>query len=752
MMAIWLGKYAVVSGSVHMPAFGQADLSNCEREQIQYAGSIQPHGALLVVSEPDYVIIQASANASEFLGLDEDVLDKPLSELSSGLATRVMAGSDEQPRDMLAVSRCQFDERGEAFDCFTHRSDDGNIILEFERAGPALDVHEEIESAIRTFLKASSIESLCDAAAQFFKPFTGYDRVMVYRFDDEGHGEIFSEVKEADLEAFLGNRYPATDIPQIARQLYIRNRVRVLVDVGYEPVQLRPRLSPITGQDLDMSMASLRSHSPIHVQYLKNMGVAATLVASLVVGGKLWGLLACHHYKPRFLHYQVRLVCDLLCEVIATRIAALQSFQQAQAELSVRRIEQRLVQAVAREGDWRGALFDNPEALLQPMHATGAALLYEDKVISTGDVPGTKQLREVGEWLDTRPRARAIATSSLVQEAPEFADIVDVAGGVLAAPLSTMPGEYIVWFRPERIKHVTWGGDPHKPMVIGDDPADLSPRRSFAKWHEDVEGTCDPWSAADLAAARIIGETLRDVIAQFRSVQLLIAQDQLEAVSRQLRESEQPVIIADANGRILRTNESFEELLPDAHTHLQRVQDLPVLFTDPSGVRRTIEGLLSHRRVWRGEVSLKNKRNESIPLFLRADPVFSSPERVLGFVLLFTDLTDQRLADDARRECMEETAARGSMLNRRLNAPGGFPYQNLIGSIIENAELATLEIGDTADPARMRNMLECIQSSVHRTTDLLDHLFRYSSGVVQAPALPKKGNGELGSNHRPARR
>ena len=180
-----------------------------------------------------------------------------------------------------------------------HRSNDGGVILEFERAGPTKIQHEEIDGAIRTFLKASSIRILCDAAAQFFKPFTGYDRVMVYRFDQEGHGEIFSEVKEDDLEPFLGNRYPATDIPQIARDLYVRNRVRILADVGYEPVQLHPRLSPITGYDLDMSMAYLRSHSPIHVQYLKNMGVAATLVASLVVGGKLWGLLACHHYKSR---------------------------------------------------------------------------------------------------------------------------------------------------------------------------------------------------------------------------------------------------------------------------------------------------------------------------------------------------------------------------------------------------------------------------------------------------------------------
>ena len=179
-----------------------------------------------------------------------------------------------------------------------------------------------------------------------------------------------------DLEAYLGNRYPASDIPQIARRLYERNRVRVLVDVDYTPVPLVPALSPLTGAELDMSLCFLRSMSPIHVQYMKNMGVAATLVASLVVGGRLWGLVACHHYAPRLPHIEVRTACELLAEAVATRIAALESFAQAQAELSVRRLEQRLIEAISREGDWRNALFDSAAdpAAAGRRHRRGAAV------------------------------------------------------------------------------------------------------------------------------------------------------------------------------------------------------------------------------------------------------------------------------------------------------------------------------------------------------------------------------------------
>ena len=227
---------------------------------------------------------------------------------------------------------------------------------------------------------------------------------MVYRFDDEGHGEVFSERRNPELEAFLGNRYPATDIPQMARRLYERTRVRVLVDVNYDPVPLEPRLSPITGQDLDMSLCFLRSMSPIHLQYLKNMGVGATLVVSLVVGGKLWGLVACHHYEPRFIHFEQRAVCELLAEAIATRIAALESFAQSQSEIFVQRLEQRMIEAVSREGDWRAAIFDSSQSILQPLGASGGALIYEGQIVSTGEVPGTQEIREIGAWLDTPAR------------------------------------------------------------------------------------------------------------------------------------------------------------------------------------------------------------------------------------------------------------------------------------------------------------------------------------------------------------
>jgi two-component system, chemotaxis family, sensor kinase Cph1 len=709
------------------PAFGQADLSNCEREQIHLAGSIQPHGALLVLREHDCFVVQASDNATEFLNLKKDVLGRSLDEIEGNLAEYIRPHLKEPLHQIPRAVRCQIGNRRTEFDVLVHRPNDGGIVIELEPAGPPVDLSVNVEKAVQTVLLASSLHALCDETARIFKDLTGYDRVMVYRFDDKGHGEVCSERRKLNLEPYLGNRYPSSDIPQIARRLYERNRVRVLVDVGYKPVPLSPRQLPMTGRDLDMSLCFLRSMSPIHVQYLKNMGVAATLVVSIVVGGKLWGLVACHHYEPRFVHFEVRAVCELLAETIATRIAALESFVQARAELSVRRLEQRMIEAISRDGDWRMALFDSSQTLLQPVSATGVALLFEDQVLTTGDVPGTQELRAIALWLDGGDRAPVVSTASLGIDEPKFETIIAVASGVLATPISTSLGEYIIWFRPEQVRTVTWGGDPLKPVLIGDDPSTLSPRRSFAQWHQVVEGTSEPWTLADLTTARLIGETVADVVLQFRSVRMLIAQNQLENVTEQVRLSELPVIVADAAGKILLTNEAFVRLLKTARTTLVSLDDLPALFADPDEVCRRLHDLVAHMRTWRKEVCLHVSPGETKPLLVRADPIYSSPRRALGFVILFTDLTDRKAMEAARRQFQEGIIERQRITTVRLDSKSDLIFQNLLSPIIENAQLAALEITDGVDMARMPAMLESVKASVTRTAELLEQLIWHAT-------------------------
>jgi chemotaxis family two-component system sensor kinase Cph1 len=714
--------------TVASPAFGQADLSNCEREQIHLAGCVQPQGALLVVREPDLIVIQTSANAAAFLGArNKPLLGKKLHELGGDLAESIRPYLRQPLHDIPIAVRTRVGRPAVELDCLIHRPASGGLVIELERAGRAVDLAVDVEAALRVLRTAASLQEVCDETARIFKRIAGYDRAMVYRFDDDGHGEVLSEARNPKLESFLGQRYPASDIPQIARRLYERNRVRVLANVADERVPLEPRLSPISGQDLDMSLCFLRAMSPIHIQYLQNMGVAATLVASLVVGGKLWGLVACHHYARRFVQYEIRAVCELLAETVATRIAALESFAQVQAELSVRRLEQRMVEVISRDGDWRTALFDGSQSLLQPLNATGAALLFEGEVLTVGEVPGTQELRALGAWLDERKPDQLFSTASLGEDVPEFESLHEVASGLVAAPISNSPGEYLLWFRPAQIRTVTWGGNPFKPFVVGDDPSDLSPRRSFAQWHQQVEGTSEPWSTADLAAGKLIGQTVSDVVLQFRSVRVLIAQDQLDNVRRRVHGSEHPVIIADPDGRILLTNESFQKLLRAEHPHLQWITDLPPLFSEPAEVRAMFANLIERRRSCRGDVRLPTSSGESRPLVIRGDPVIAAPDRVLGFVILVTDLTERIAAENARRRFQDSLIAQHRI--DALDSDSAAQYQHLLSSVVGNAQLAALEITEGVDPARIPQMLESVRASVDRTAQLLEHLASHAANV-----------------------
>jgi light-regulated signal transduction histidine kinase (bacteriophytochrome) len=680
----------------------------------------------VVVHEPDRRVVQSSANAATFLGVVGGVVGQSLQSLDGDLWDSIAPHLDEALDELPIAVRCHIGKPAAEFDCLLHRPPKGGLVIELERAGPSVDLTRHLENSLRTIVTSSSIRALSDEAARMFKHLTGYDRVMVYRFDEEGHGEVLSEERRPELESYLGNRYPSSDIPQIARRLYERNRVRVLADVEYVPVPLMPRLSPITGEDLDMSLCFLRSMSPIHVQYLKNMGVAATLVVSLMVGGRLWGLIACHHYEPRFVHFEIRSVCELLAEAIGTRIAALQSFAQAQAELSVRRLEQRMIEVISRDGDWRSALFDSQQSLLKPLNATGAALLFEDQILVAGDVPGTQQLREIGKWLDGKPRAAVTATTSLGIDEPNFTSLTPVASGLLATPVSNSPGDYLLWFRPERIRTITWAGNPFKAVVIGDNPADLSPRRSFAQWHQIVEGTSEPWTPADLTTGRLIGDTMTDVILQFRSVRMLIAQDQLKLVQAQVKQAEQPLIMADAEGRIILVNQGFEALLQGPPASLETLDALPALFSKPTEIRRRLRDLTRERRTWRAEVNLKLEHGARA-LLVRADPVFSAPGRVLGFVLLFMDISERRAVDTARRRLQDSIIKGNRAVTARLDTRASLLYQDLLSSVVENAQLAALEITDGSDTALMSEMLESIRSSVARTADLLEHLLWHAS-------------------------
>ncbi|MCX8003448.1 MAG: GAF domain-containing protein [Burkholderiaceae bacterium] len=708
------------------PPFGQADLTNCERELIHLAGSIQPHGALLVARERDLVVEQASTNCARIFGRDwRALLGAPLAALGGDLAARVAELAAGQPLAEPSPLRCRVGGGPGAveLEASVHRLADGALVVEAEALGPAcvetvdLDgavLVARIGAAVERFSQCASLGTLCDAAVSCVRDLTGYDRVMVYKFDPDGHGKIVAEARHPRLESLLGHHYPASDIPQRARELYLRNRVRVLVDVDYAPAPIEPRHRP-DGAELDMSMCYLRSMSPLHLQYLRNMGVTATLVVSLVRERKLWGLIACHHYAPRNLRYALRAACDLLAEAIATRIAAIENYAQAQVAIMVRRLEQRLIEATSTEGDWRAALFRNRQTLLQPLEATGAVLFFDDEIMTAGEVPSTPELRALCRWIDRCGADPIFSTASVERDNPDLASLTPTASGVLAVRLSANRPDYLVWLRKEQLQTVTWAGDPTKPVVVGNDPRELSPRRSFAAWSEIVRGTAVPWTAAELSLARAIGASLVDIILQVQAVRLLIAEHQAAQIRTSLAALKEPVIVADAHGRVLLVNEPLMRLSGGAAARLRELRDLGAVFAPADRVAQALAELTAARRPWRGDLELVQPGGRRVPVRVRGEVVPGRAGAVLGYVLIVLDQSDQQRAAAAREhlEIALATAARDLIAQAGAEQPVP-PQDQVIRALFTNASLAAMDIAEATDTPTVPPLLEEVEGSARR--------------------------------------
>ncbi|MBV9880519.1 MAG: GAF domain-containing protein, partial [Gemmatirosa sp.] len=515
-----------------------------------------------------------------------------------------------------------------------------------------------------------------------------------------------------------------SDIPQRARELYLRNRVRELVDVRYEPVAIVPRHAPASGEELDMSLCFLRSMSPLHLQYLQNMGVTATLVASLVREGKLWGLIACHHYAVKSVPYELRAACELLSEVVSTRIAALETRAQVEAELFVRDLEHRLVLAATDSGDWRDALFDEPDTqLLRPLDASGAALFYEGQILTAGEVPTLAELRGIAAWLRERVRESVLQSAALPRLNPEFATLAATATGVLAIELSRGDGEYLVWFRKEQIRTVTWAGNPEKPVTVGNDPRDLSPRRSFAAWKEQVRETAKPWTPTELAIATAVRASLVDMILQMRALRALIAERQATAALGVIQTGGEPMILADGTGEILIVNDAFHRLFERPMSRLGRLDDLLLVATDQGRMREALHRVSADRQPWRGELRLARGGGQDLPVAVRADPVPGLRGDVLGYILIFTDLREQREAN-AMRARLERAIAES-----HVEAPlGGVAavvsqdFDRLLSAILANATAAMLQITDGSAESSAGVLLRELEAATRRAADLTTQL------------------------------
>lgn len=501
------------------------DISNCDREPIHIPGHIQAHGAMLVLDPARRLILQASENCAAYFGVAaERLLGQDLgallapearAELERGLRSeRIEANPLHLFTGALGT--------GAVFDVIAHQHQ-GLLFLEAEPtiAAPPPNFHRLLKHSVSRFQGAGSVREFCHMATEEVRRVSGYDRVMIYQFQEDWSGQVIAEdmAPASGLAPFLDLRYPASDIPAQARALFLMNTLRLLPDARYRPSPLVPLLNPVTGRPPDLSYAFLRGASQMYTEYLTNMGVRASLTVAITHEERLWGLIACHHYAPRRVSGEVRVACEFLGRIVSMQVVDKQRHEEASYRRQIHAVHEHVVLALASHGDARAALTDAPPTIADFLSCGGAAMIEGDVCRRLGRTPSEAQVLALVAWLSASQEGEVFTTSALPRLYPAAAAFQEVASGLLAIRVSQPDNHYLLWFRPEVTQDVKWAGDPHKPVEIGPMGDRLTPRRSFALWQETVHGTALPFRPFEVDAARRLRMALGEVV--FRKAEAL---------------------------------------------------------------------------------------------------------------------------------------------------------------------------------------------------------------------------------------
>lgn len=596
------------------------DLSNCAKEPIHIPGKIQSHGFLIGLNKNSRVIKFTSDNLKKFIGIDaSEILERDIRDfiLLSGLTS----GHSDLPDLIQYALNVEVEEinpiavtcNGQQFNLIVNLAGD-YVLLEFETAFPDIDkeLQRLIGVSLSRILEAKTLEQVLQFAAKQVKEIIHYDRVMVYKFWEDGHGEVVGEEKNDNLEPFMGLHYPASDIPQQARELYKQNLVRIIADVDSTPADIVTSDAGLTATSLNLTNSTLRAVSPIHIEYLKNMGVKSSFSISIVIKDRLWGLIACHNYTAKFIDYKARNSGKLIGKILSSALEYREEVERKERARKFQGILQEILKTMIKNWNIAEGLVYQKANFLSLTDATGAALLFENNIYTLGETPDKNQIRELYNWIKKQNRESVYHTNNLSQKFPPAEEYQNIASGVLGCSLSWEMDEFIMWFKPEIRKTVKWAGDPNKPVEIDDrGNQKISPRRSFAVWSENVQGNSEPWTAAEIGSAMKLREeiihVLNDKANQIRRLndELKKAYEELDTFSYTISHDLKTPLASIKN---------YTEILLEDHNDMaedaKKILDKVIRNTDRMNL--LIREVLSYSRIGKQEMHLKELDMRSI--------------------------------------------------------------------------------------------------------------------------------------------
>ncbi len=565
-------------------------------------GSIQPHGILLTLDPETLAIWQAAGEPQRTMGRAvEDFIAEDVEAALGPAAAALLHSPDLKLTEPLYLGSFPAPtDPTRQLDLTAHRRD-GVLILEIEPSTPDPATAAQMLAGVRRISAeldaAPDLSRLLQYASREFRRLTGFDRVMIYRFLDNGTGSVVAEAKSDTLDPFLNHHFPASDIPKQARALYLQNLIRVIPDVDYRPAPVTPSVNPASGKPLDMSDCSLRSVSPIHVQYLKNMGVAASMSVSLVVDGVLWGLIACHHSSPKLVPYELRESCKHVGQILSQQIKAREDAELHRQTARLSAARDAFLEGLTRATSIEQGLLSASAELKKLVPCDGVAVLFRSRVSLAGHTPSETQTRALADWLLRSAPADTFVTHSLVQHHSAVEAFATEASGLLATVVSPEEPIVLLWFRAEHLETINWAGNPHKPAEPGEGMNQLSPRASFETWKETVRHHSRVWSLAETEAVR----RLRRAVLELRQ------QTTLRELNTQLRRTlaDQDVLLAQKDLLMREVNHRVQNSLQLVNSMLQlqarQSPDAEVKAQFEEATRRIMAVSTVHQRLWRSD-------------------------------------------------------------------------------------------------------------------------------------------------------
>lgn len=481
----------------------------CGSMPLNFINLIQPHGILLVVDKEEFLIVQASENVQQILGIKaEEVVQRTLMDFIGPEQMEVLQGKlqAQEVGNHLSMNFDWYSSGMEKPFLVTIHTKGTSLLFELEeirseeKVGSFISIYQEISYVISALKEVGTLTDLQSLVVSELKKLSGFDRIMVYKFDENWNGTVLAEAMEEGMTPYLGLRFPASDIPRQARELYFRTPYRMIPNVNAESVKFYPVINSLTSSLTDISECVLRAVPLVHIEYLQNMKVAASMSVPIIVDGRLWGLISCHHRMPKKINFELRSAFEIVSGIFSSQISAREKEESFQYQTALHKIERKLVEQLYTKPELVDSLFEKPSYLLDLLEVEGLVMVLDGIYETVGEVPDQKMVRNLVKWLNRYSREKVFATDSLPRAFSEAEKYREVASGLIALQISA-GRHYILGFRPEVIKAVHWGGNPNEAIQIEEDGKRYHPRNSFNLWKEQVEYSSESWAPEVLEVA-----------------------------------------------------------------------------------------------------------------------------------------------------------------------------------------------------------------------------------------------------------